>query len=256
MATAEVLMERPCDGVAVIKFNRPEQMNAVRPSTVSAFVDAVSAVADDASTRVVILTGAGRGFCSGMDLAARAEFPPQDVAVATEWMRDLFEGAVALSQLPQPTIAAINGPAIGGGFGFALACDIRIAAPRARFAATFVKIAMGPDAGLSHTLPRIVGHAKALELLLTADTVDADEALQLGIVSQVAEDPITSAVALAQRFALVPDHVSRRIKATLRRSAAVDLPTAISEIEVSAQAEHYCHPDFFANAGAWLNSHS
>ncbi|WP_166555975.1 enoyl-CoA hydratase/isomerase family protein [Mycolicibacterium sp. CBMA 226] len=256
MASTEVLLDRPCDGVAVITFNRPEQMNAVRPSTVSAFIDVISSVSGDIATRAVILTGAGRGFCSGMDLSARAEFPPQDVPQATEWMRELFRGAVAWSELPQPTIAAINGPAIGGGFGFALASDIRIASPQARFAATFVKIAMGPDAGLSHTLPRVVGHAKALELLLTADTVDADEALELGIVSKVSADPMAAAITLAQRFAAVPEHVSRRIKATLQRSASADLPTAISEIEVSAQAEHYCHPEFFANAGRWLNAHA
>ncbi|SEA59907.1 Enoyl-CoA hydratase/isomerase [Mycobacterium sp. 283mftsu] len=171
-------------------------------------------------------------------------------------MRELFAGALAWSRLPQPTIAVVNGPAIGGGFGFAMACDIRIASPQARFAATFVNIAMGADAGLSHTLPLIVGHATALELLLTAQTVDADEALQLGMVSQVTDDPMTMAIALAQRFAAVPGHLSRGIKATLQRSAEVDLPTAISDVEVRAQAEFFCHPDFFANAARWLNAHA
>ena len=161
-----------------------------------------------------------------------------------------------MSQVPQPTVAAVNGPAIGGGFGFALGCDIRIAAPTARFAATFVKIAMGPDAGLSHTLPRTVGHARALELLLTADAIDAEEALRLGIVSRVADDPVAAALVLAGRIAAVPGHVSRGIKATLRRAAAADLPTTIADIEAPAQAEHYCHPDFFANVGAWLSAHS
>ncbi|WP_081831195.1 enoyl-CoA hydratase/isomerase family protein [Mycobacterium sp. UNC410CL29Cvi84] len=256
MDADEVLVEHPCDGVAVIKFNRPERLNAVRPSTVSAFAETVARIAADTSIRAVILTGAGRGFCSGVDLSATAEFPPQDVLVATEWMRELFAGALAWSRLPQPTIAVVNGPAIGGGFGFAMACDIRIASPQARFAATFVNIAMGADAGLSHTLPLIVGHATALELLLTAQTVDADEALQLGMVSQVTDDPMTMAIALAQRFAAVPGHLSRGIKATLQRSAEVDLPTAISDVEVRAQAEFFCHPDFFANAARWLNAHA
>jgi enoyl-CoA hydratase/carnithine racemase len=256
MKTAEVLLERPSDGVALVTFNRPAQMNAVRPATVSALVNAIGPLADDESTRVVVLTGAGRGFCSGMDLSAQDEFPPQDRAAATAWMRNLFRGSLALSGLPQPTIAAVNGPAIGGGFGLALGCDIRIAAPTARFAATFVKIAMGPDAGLSHTLPRIVGHARALELLLTADTIDAEEALRLGVVSRVTDDPVAEAIALADRIAAVPGHVSRRIKETLRRAATADLQTTIADIEAPAQAEHYCQPDFFANAGAWLNAHS
>jgi enoyl-CoA hydratase/carnithine racemase len=256
MAAAEVLLERPCEGVALVSFNRPDQMNAIRPSTVSALLDVVGSLVDDGSTRVVVLTGTGRGFCSGMDLSAVDEFPQQDLSVATAWMRNLFQGALALSQLPQPTIAAVNGPAIGGGFGFALGCDIRIAAPTARFAATFVKIAMGPDAGLSHTLPRTVGHARALELLLTADAIDAEEALRLGIVSRVADDPVAAALVLAGRIAAVPGHVSRGIKATLRRAAAADLPTTIADIEAPAQAEHYCHPDFFTNAGAWLSAHS
>lgn len=256
MDSDEVLLDRPAEGVAVVTFNRPEQMNAIRPSTASALVEAVRPLADDEATRVVVLTGAGRGFCSGMDLSAQDEFPPQEVPAATAWMRDIFAGSLALAMLPQPTIAAVNGPAIGGGFGLALGCDIRIAAPAARFAATFVKIAMGPDAGLSHTLPRIVGHARALELLLTADSVDADEALRLGMVSCVADDPLKEAVALAERFAAVPAHVSRRIKATLQLAAGADLPTTIADIEAPAQAELYSHPDFVTNATAWLSTHS
>jgi enoyl-CoA hydratase/carnithine racemase len=256
MVAAEVVFERPCEGVGLVTLNRPDQMNAIRPSTISALLDAVGSLVNDESTHVVVLTGAGRGFCSGMDLSAVDEFPQQDVPVATAWMRNLFQGALALSQLPQPTIAAVNGPAIGGGFGLALGCDIRIAAPTARFAATFVKLAMGPDAGLSHTLPRTVGHARALELLLTADTIDAEEALRSGIVSRVVDDPVAAALALAGRIAAAPGHVSRGIKATVRRASAADLPTTIADIEAPAQAEHYCHPDFFANAGAWLNAHS
>jgi enoyl-CoA hydratase/carnithine racemase len=256
MVTGEVLLERPREGVALVMLNRPDHMNAIRPATVSALLDAVGSLVDDGSTRAVVLTGAGRGFCSGMDLSNVDEFPQQDLPVATVWMRDLFQGALALSQLPQPTIAAVNGPAIGGGFGLALGCDIRIAAPTARFAATFVKLAMGPDAGLSHTLPRTVGHARALELLLTADAIDAEEALRLGVVSRVADDPVAAALVLADRIAAAPGHVSRGIKATLRRASAVDLPTTIADIEAPAQAEYYCHPDFFANAGAWLGAHS
>lgn len=227
----------------------------MKPSTIPPFLDALRSLAEDQDTRVVVLTGAGRGFCTGMDLSALDEMAPIEVGAQTAWMRNLMGASLALSQLPQPVIAAVNGPATGGGFGYAMACDIRIASRTALFAATFVRMAMGPDAGLSHSLPRAIGHARALELILTGDQVSAEEALALGLVSQVVDDALAAALDLAERLASAPAHTSRSIKQTLRRSAAADFETAVMDIEAPAQAELICHPDWLANATAWVTQH-
>lgn len=251
-----VRIDRPRDGVAVVVLNRPDRLNAMKPSTMPALVEALESLAADEDARVVVLTGSGRGFCTGMDLAALDEMAPMEIQAQTAWMRDLMRGSIALSRLPQPTIAAVNGPATGGGFGYAMGCDLRIASRSALFAATFVRMAMGPDAGLSHTLPRVVGHAKAMELLLTGATVDALDALRLGLVSEVVDDALAEAVDLAARIAETPAHAGRSIKATLRAAAAADFETTVNDIEAPAQAELVCHPDWLANAEGWFGRHN
>lgn len=239
----------------MITLDRPAHLNAMKPSTIPPCLEILENLAADPDTRVVVLTGAGRGFCTGMDLSALDEMAPIEIEAQTAWMRRLMTASRQLGQLPQPTIAAVNGPATGGGFGYAMACDIRIAAPSAIFAATFVRMAMGPDAGLSHTLPRAVGHARALRMLLTGEKVDADEALRLGLVSQVAEDALATALDLAEQIAAAPAHASRSIKQSLRQSETADFETAVMEIEAPAQAALVCHPDWIANAAAWVTKH-
>jgi enoyl-CoA hydratase/carnithine racemase len=251
-----VRVERPVDGVGVVVLNRPHRMNALTPSTVPAITEAVTSLGADASIRVVVLTGAGCGFCAGMDLGALDEMAPREIDATVAWMRGVHGCSLALDQLPLPTVAAVNGPAIGGGFGIALGCDIRIAGPSARFGATFAKMSLGPDAGLSYSLAAIVGHARALELLLTGDLLDAADALRLGIVSAVIDDPLSAAIALAERFAAVPAHTSRAIKSAMRRAAATDMTTTLYDVEPTVQAELICHPDFFAHASGWVGAHS
>lgn len=256
MQTSPVRLERPREGVAVVVLDRPAQLNAMKPSTVPAYLEILEELAADPDTRVVVLTGAGRGFCTGMDLSALDEMAPLELEAQTAWMRSLMTASRQLGQLPQPTIAAVNGPATGGGFGYAMACDIRIAAPSAIFAATFVRMAMGPDAGLSHTLPRVIGHAEALRLLLTGETVDAAEALRLGMVSQVADDALAAALDLAEQIAAAPAHTSRSIKQSLRQSESADFETAVMDIEAPAQAALVCHPNWITNATAWITKHN
>jgi enoyl-CoA hydratase/carnithine racemase len=171
-------------------------------------------------------------------------------------MRHMMSASAALAALPQPTIAAVNGPAIGGGFGYALGCDIRVAGPEARFGATFVRMAMGPDAGLSRTLPDAIGYARALELLLTGELVDAAEALHLGIVSRVVPDAREAALELAGRIAAVPGHASRAIKSAVRRANGAGMTTVLDDIESVVQAELICQEDWPANAAAWLSRHN
>ena len=186
-----VVVERPRDEVAVVTLNRPDRLNALSFAMVDALHDALDRLGRDNSCRVVVLTGAGRGFCSGLDLTSiegsstsAGTSGPRAGMLSQAHIADLPQ---RLRRLQQPVIAAVNGPAYGGGFALALACDIRVAAPEARFCSQFVKMGLGGcDIGISYTLPRIVGAGRAFELLLTARTVDAEEALRIGLVAGVA----------------------------------------------------------------------
>lgn len=204
-----VEVERPGPHIVVLRLNRPEKLNAIDRDLLDGMWDAIAAIRRDAGCRVVILTGAGRGFCAGADLTQ-----PDEAALGDErrgrlgrvWgMQEYLTGvAVALNSLRQPVIAAVNGPAVGGGLGFALACDLRIASTEARFGALFMKIGLSNcDVGVSYFLPRIVGAGRALELLLTARVISAVEAERLGLVNRVVapERLLESAVELAREIA-------------------------------------------------------
>lgn len=197
----EVTYPRP--EIAVLTLNRPDKLNALSYELVEDLHSALDALAVDNVCRVVVLTGAGRGFCSGLDLSAPS---PPEAGGGTEfprsgmrWQERIADLTAKIHRLRQPVIAAVNGAAYGGGFGIALACDIRIASPSARFCTQFIKLGLGGcDIGVSYTLPRIVGAGAAFDLILTARTVDAEEALRLGIVSRLAEDPMQEALAIAE----------------------------------------------------------
>jgi enoyl-CoA hydratase/carnithine racemase len=194
---------RPRPDVAVLTLNRPEKLNALNYELVEEFHAALDAIADDNDCRVVVLTGAGRGFCSGLDLTdpnppqagGGIEFPRSGM----RWQERIANLTAKIHRLRQPVIAAVNGPAYGGGFGIALACDIRLATASARFCTQFIKLGLGGcDIGVSYTLPRIVGAGAAFDLILTARAVDADEALRLGIVSRLSESVVEDALAIAE----------------------------------------------------------
>ena len=165
--------------------------------------DALDAAGNDNTVRVVVLTGAGRGFCSGLDLSTPN---PDEAGGGTEfprsgmrWQDRIAELTAKIHRLRQPVIAAVNGVAYGGGFGIAAACDIRVASPSARFCTQFIKLGLGGcDIGVSYTLPRIVGAGTAFDLILTARAVDAEEALRLGLVSRVTETPVDEAMSIAE----------------------------------------------------------
>ena len=185
-----VLVERPRDDVAVVTLNRPDRLNALSFALVDELHAALDAVERDNTCRVVVLTGAGRGFCSGLDLTS---IEGSSTSAGTTGPRAGMLSQAHIAELPQrlrrlqqPVIAAVNGPAYGGGFALALACDLRVASPEARFCSQFIKVGLGGcDIGISYTLPRVVGAGRAFELLLTARTVDADEALRTGLVAEV-----------------------------------------------------------------------
>lgn len=192
--------------VRVLRFTRPEILNALHDDAVAQLHAALDAITTDEDCRVVILTGEGRGFCAGFDLR-HAEHAPGEEAMgeAAAWMRrqEAFSRLVTrMRELRQPVIAAVNGAATGGGLALALACDLRIAAASARFGAAFIRVGMsGCDMGVSWLLQRSVGMASAAHMLLTGALIDADEALRIGLVSHtVADDAL---LAEAQRIAEV-----------------------------------------------------
>ena len=185
-----VLVDRPRDDVAVVTLNRPDRLNALSFALVGELHAALDALQHDNTCRVVVLTGAGRGFCSGLDLTS---IEGSSTSAGTSGPRAgmLSQAHIAalpqrLRQMQQPVIAAVNGPAYGGGFALALACDIRVASTDARFCSQFIKVGIGGcDIGISYTLPRVVGAGRAFELLLTARTVDAEEAVRMGLATGV-----------------------------------------------------------------------
>ncbi|HEY5013801.1 MAG TPA: enoyl-CoA hydratase-related protein [Acidimicrobiia bacterium] len=189
-----VRVDRPREGIAVVTLDRPERLNAMSFE----LVDDLHAVLDDLhadnALRVVILTGAGRGFCAGLDLKSlgSASVASGITSGPRAGMRSQAHIAALvphIRSLQQPVIAAINGPAYGGGFALACACDIRIAAESARMGVQFIKVGVsGCDIGISYTLPRLIGASRAHELMLTARDVEAAEALQIGLVARVVPD--------------------------------------------------------------------
>jgi enoyl-CoA hydratase/carnithine racemase len=197
-----VLVDHPRPDVAVITLNRPDRLNALTFALVEALHDVLDAVRRDNACRVVVLTGAGRGFCSGLDLSSiegsstsAGTSGPRAGMLSQELIADL---PLKLRSMQQPVIAAVNGPAYGGGFALALACDLRVAATSATFCSQFIKVGIGGcDIGISYTLPRLIGASRAFELLLTARKVDAAEASAIGLVADVVADGTVLERALA-----------------------------------------------------------
>jgi enoyl-CoA hydratase/carnithine racemase len=202
MAHLEVTRPRP--DIALITLNRPEKLNALNYGLVEELHQTLEDINGDGECRVVVLTGAGRGFCSGLDLTdpnpseggGGLEFPRSGM----RWQESIANLTTRLHRLRQPVIAAVNGPAYGGGFALALACDIRIAAQSARFCTQFIKLGIGGcDIGVSYTLPRVVGAGQAFDLILTARTVEADDALRIGLVSRLSDGSVLDdALAIAE----------------------------------------------------------
>lgn len=197
-----VLVDRPQPQIARITFNRPDRRNAMNAALLSGLYDALGALRDDRSCRVIIVTGSGRGFCAGLDLTEGVQLPDPPSGRVQSGMR--IQSYIAnliplMRSQPQPIIAAVNGAASGGGLALALGSDIRIAAASARFNVAFVKVGLsGCDIGTSWILPRLIGASRAYELMLTGRFVEAEEALRIGLVTEVASDDDLIDAALAE----------------------------------------------------------
>jgi len=188
-----VTLEPVRDGITVMTLNRPDSLNAMNHELVAAVHEALDEVDADQSCRVIVLTGAGRAFCAGLDLKGSGVAPGTD-GVGRAQAGMLSQQHIAtlythMRRVRKPIIAAVNGPAAGGGLAFALASDIRVAAESARFNVAFVRIGLsGCDVGVSYLLPRLIGASKAFEMMLTGRFVGADEAERIGLVSRVVPD--------------------------------------------------------------------
>jgi enoyl-CoA hydratase len=199
-----LLVREAESGIVVITLNRPERLNAIHDPLWDELDALCAAVEHDPAVRVIVLTGAGRGFCAGADLDTITALPSSSV---TDFMRVQEKGAnviARIKRLPVPVVAAVNGPAAGGGLALALAADVRIAAPEARFNVAFVRLGLsGCDVGVSWLLPRVVGLGHASELMLTGRLIDADEGYRIGLVNRVvaATDLLPAALELAREMA-------------------------------------------------------
>jgi 2-(1,2-epoxy-1,2-dihydrophenyl)acetyl-CoA isomerase len=215
--------------VATLTLDRPEALNALTVPVKVALREALESLAADRDVRAVILTGAGRAFCAGQDLAERDE---PDAAPLEIEVRERYNPIIrALRSMGQPVIAAVNGVAAGAGASLAFACDLRMASDEARFVLAFGRIGLVPDSGATWFLPRLVGPAKAAELALLGESLSAADAERAGLVARVvAADALASeARTIAVRLAGLAPQALAQTKRALQRSWSVDLETALEE---------------------------
>jgi 2-(1,2-epoxy-1,2-dihydrophenyl)acetyl-CoA isomerase len=220
--------------VLTLTLNRPDRLNPLGVELATALVAAMRRASEDATVRAIVLTGAGRGFCSGGDLALLRDARERNGAAELKSLLHAgSELVLAMGLMPKPVIAAVNGPAAGAGMNLALACDIRIASQRATFAQSFARVGLVPDFGGTWLLPRLVGPGRAAELFMTADQLDADEAHKMGIVDHVVtHDALAQeAAAMAARLAAAPPLVVKAIKQMLNGSHIEEIRRALREEE-------------------------
>ena len=229
---SEELLIQIDDGVATLTLNRPERLNALTRTMLSGLREKLEVLAEDPAIGCVVLTGAGRAFCSGGDVkvqAATAGKAEQSPEQRTDQLRASMEASRILHHMPKPTIAMLNGVAAGAGLSLALACDIRVAGAAARMTTAFVKVGLSGDYGGTYFLTQLVGPAKARELYLTGDVLNADQLLALGMVSRVVPDAelATETMTLARRLANGPRVAHRYIKRNLNVAEQGDLSASL-----------------------------
>jgi 2-(1,2-epoxy-1,2-dihydrophenyl)acetyl-CoA isomerase len=248
--TTPDLLQSVTDGVLTLTLNRPDVLNAVTPPLLDALTESLRAAAAGHAIRAVVITGAGRGFCSGQDLRAAAANGGLDVGAM---LRDHYAPAIrAIRSMDQPVIAAVNGVAAGAGFSLALACDLRIAAESATFVQAFVRIGLIPDLASTYFLPRLIGPARAAELTMLGETVDSGRALQIGIVNRVVPDAELGAAAaeVGARLARGPRAIGLT-KRALNASLQNDLESQLA-LEERLQTEAVATADFVEGVAAFL----
>lgn len=250
----EYIQVAQADCIATITLNRPDKLNSFVGHMRRDLAEALEHLGSDRSVRVVIITGAGRAFCAGGDIAFMAELMQR--RDAEEFSRILGAGRrviLAIRQMTKPVIASINGPASGAGFNLALACDLRIAANNATFSQSFAKVGLHPDWGGTYFLPRLVTPNKACEMFFLGETIDAEEAARLGIVNQVVapEELENATLQLAQRLRAAPPIALAAAKHAVYVSQAEDLEEML-RYETEAQLRCFDSDDGHEGVHAFL----
>ncbi|HEU4360484.1 MAG TPA: enoyl-CoA hydratase [Mycobacterium sp.] len=248
MSLADLVLVHVTDRVALITVNDPDRRNAVTEAMSAQLRAAVARAESDAAVHAVVVTGAGRAFCAGADLSA--------LGVATEdGLLGLYDGFMAVANCTLPTVAAVNGPAVGAGLNLALAADVRIAGPAAVFDARFQQLGLHPGGGATWMLHRAVGPQTARAALLFGMRFDAEAAVRHGLALQVADDPVAAALALAAGPAAAPRDVVLATKATMRATASPgsmdsDQHEFAKRTELGPQATSVRSPEFSARLAA------
>jgi 2-(1,2-epoxy-1,2-dihydrophenyl)acetyl-CoA isomerase len=238
MSFSTLLFEQ-ANGVATLTLNRPHVMNAFNADMRRELAEAVAQIEADPGIRAVIVTATGRGFCAGQDLRERIEsYEAGQAPVLGETLRQEYNPLIlAMRRLPKPIVGAINGMAAGAGCSLALACDLRIASEQASFLQAFVRVGLVPDSGSSFFLPRLIGMARAAEMMFLAEPVNAAKALEIGLVNQVVPhgELLAQAGAVAARLADLPTRAIGQAKRQLNLALSGSLEAVLEE-EASGQA--------------------
>lgn len=236
----EILFEIE-EGVALVTLNRPSRFNALTTQMYREFSEILDRVKKDDQMRVMIVTGAGKGFCAGSDVSARLAHRLEKGGEENrfESLRPVGDLALDLANFEKPLVAAINGVAVGAGLSIALASDIRLASEKARFGAVWVRVGLIPDVGATYYLPRIVGNDKAMELAISGEIIDAKEALKIGLVTRVVShnELLAKAKQLAAKIANGPAVAIELTKRGLLRSRNNDLKT---QLDYESYAQNIC----------------
>jgi 2-(1,2-epoxy-1,2-dihydrophenyl)acetyl-CoA isomerase len=251
---AALVLESREAGVATLTLNRPERLNALNTELGAAVVAALGRAAADRDVRVVVLTGAGRAFCAGGDIALLRDARQRNAGPELEGlMRSGVQIVLAVADMRKPVLAAVNGPAAGAGMNLALACDLRVASDQASFGQNFAKVGLFPDFGGTYLLPRLVGPARAAQLFYTGEMITAAEAERIGLVNRVVpHDRLADeARAFAERLAAAPPLAVRAVKQALFGADRAGLARAL-EAEIQQQKECFLSEDCLEGLNAFL----
>jgi 2-(1,2-epoxy-1,2-dihydrophenyl)acetyl-CoA isomerase len=253
MSYQSILCEQS-DSVLTITLNRPDKLNALTDAMLQELQSAFAKAAGDKSTRCVLLTGAGKGFCPGQDLGNVQEMSRGGKPDYGEHIRKNYNPLIlAMTRLPKPIVAAINGVAAGAGMSLAMACDVRIASDRASFLQAFINIGLVSDSGSTWFLPRLVGRQRAMDLMLSGRKLSSAEALDWGLVNQVvgAEQLMEEATKTAARYASAPTFAIGQLKRNLDFSESHGLEETLA-LEAKSQAECGLSADHHEGIQAFL----
>jgi 2-(1,2-epoxy-1,2-dihydrophenyl)acetyl-CoA isomerase len=242
------------NGIARVTLNRPDALNALTGTLLDELTQAFKAAKADENVRVLVITGAGRGFCAGQDLRAN----PESMTDLKNWLESTYRPMLgALDDLKKPSVAAVNGVAAGAGFSLALACDFRIATTKTKFVPAFGKIALVPDSGMSYFLPRLIGMSRALEIVATNRDVNGETALQWGLVNRLCQPEELDATVseFAGQLAAVAPMAYEKTRRLFHRSSGLDLPGALT-LEEEYQGQCGSSADFKEGLNAFEQKRS